>query len=190
MAHDESFRQQVSLLPNEKIIMKLQRRYPSIFTSILSFGATTLLIGLSSIFRYAAQYPDYVAVIMDFLYLIVIGIAAFFAFMALVGYFYVHGHIYILTNRRIILLKKFVTISLREFAYSEITDLIMNQGPIARLLNYGSITPLSPGVRSSYARPYPYMKRFSYIRVSLKDVREPSQIMNEIFRLMRLQRGF
>lgn len=185
MAPTESFPQQVSLLPDERAIMTLRRRYPSIFTSILSFAATTILIGLSSIFRYVAQYPDYVAIIMDFLYLIIIAIAAFFAVIALVGYFYVQGHLYILTNRRIILLRKFITISVRELAYSEITDIIVNQGPIARLLNYGSVTPLSPGVRSTYTLPYPYMKRFSYLRVSLKDVNQPSKIMNELFKLTR-----
>ncbi len=163
--------------------MKLQRRYPSIFTSILSFGAATISIGLSSFFRYVGQYPSYAVIVMDFLYLIIIAIAALFAFMALVGYFYVQGHLYVLTNRRIILLRKFVTISIREIAYSEITDIIVNQGPVARLLNYGSVTPLSPGVRSAYTLPYPYMKRFSYLRVSLRDVNQPSKVMSELFKL-------
>lgn len=185
MALPESFRREVSLFPNERIIMKLGRRYPSIFTSILSFGATASSIGLSSFIRYIGQYPDYAAIIMDLLYLIIIAIAAPFAFMALVGYFYVQGHLYVLTNRRIILLRKFVTISIREIAYSEITDIIVNQGPVARLLNYGSVTPLSPGVRSAYTLPYPYMKRFSYLRVSLRDVNQPSKVMSELFKLTR-----
>lgn len=185
MALPESFRREVSLFPNERIIMKLQRRYPSIFTSILSFGATAISIGLSSFFRYVGQYPDYAAIAMDFLYLITIAIAALFAFMALVGYFYVQGHLYILTNRRIILLRKFIAISVREIAYSEVTDIIVNQGPVARLLNYGSVTPLSPGVRSAYTLPYPYMKRFSHLRVSLKDVNQPSKVMSELFKLTR-----
>lgn len=185
MAPTESVPQQVSLLPDEKIIVMLPRRYPSIFTSILSFAAATIPIGLGSIFRYVAQYPNYAAIIMDFLYLIIIATAGFFAFMAIVGYFYVQGHLYILTNRRIILLRKFITISMREIAYPEVTDIIMNQGPIARLLNYGSVTPLSPGVRSPYTLPYPYMKRFSYLRVSLRDVNQPSKIMNELFELIR-----
>lgn len=188
MALPESFRREVSLFPNERIIMKLQRRYPSIFTSILSFAATTISIGLSSFFRYVGQYPDYAAIVFSqlyFLYLIIIAMAALFAFMALVGYFYVQGHLYVLTNRRIILLRKFVTISIREITYSEITDIIVNQGPVARLLNYGSVTPLSPGVRSAYTLPYPYMKRFSYLRVSLRDVNQPSKVMSELFKLTR-----
>jgi len=185
MVPTESVPQQVSLLADEKIIMMLRRRYPSIFTSILSLTGAAISLGLSSIFRYVAQYPNYAAIIMDFLYLIVIAIAGFFTLMAIVGYFYVQGHLYILTNMRIILLRKFITISMREIAYPEITDIIVNQGPIARLLNYGSVTPLSPGVRSAFTLPYPYMKRYSYLRVSLRDVNRPSKIMNELFKLIR-----
>jgi len=179
---------QVSLLRGEKIIKMLQRRYPSIFTSILSLVATALLAGWGSTIRYITQYPNYTEIIMSFIYLIIIAVAGFFAFMALVGYFYVQGHLYILTNRRIILFRKFITISVREIAYSEITDIIVNQGPIARILDYGSVTPLSPGVRGPYALPYPYMKRFSYARVELKDVSQPSMITNELFRLTRLHK--
>jgi hypothetical protein len=190
MTIEESIPSQVSLLQDEKIIMRLQRRYASIFTSILSFIATALLISLGSITRNLAQYAQSMeAFFWLFIYLIIIGFACFFALMALVGYFYVRGHLYILTNRRIILFRKFITISVREIAYSEITDIIMNQGPIARILNYGSITPLSPGVRGSYALPYPYMRRSSYSRVELKDVSKPSKVMNELFTLVRFHKS-
>ncbi|MEM2970827.1 MAG: PH domain-containing protein [Candidatus Bathyarchaeia archaeon] len=175
---------QVSLLQNEKIIMTLRRRYPSIFTSILSFIATALLLSFGSTIRYITQSP--IGTLSTILiYIIIIGFACTFGFMALVGYFYVQGHLYILTNHRIILYRKFITISVREIAYPEITDLIMNQGPIARTLNYGSIAPLSPGVRGFYAMPYPYTRRFAYARIELKDVDKPSKVMDELFRLVR-----
>lgn len=182
----ESVPPQVSLLPDEKIIMRLQRRYASIFTSILSLIATWFFIGVGSIIRSFTQYaqpPE--AYFWLFIYIIIIGFAFVFALMAVVGYFYVQGHLYILTSRRIILFRKFITISVREIPYSEITDIILNQGPIARILNYGSITPLSPGVRGAYALPYPYMRRAAYSRVELKDVNQPSKVMNELFNLVR-----
>jgi len=138
--------------------------------------------------RYVAQYPNYMESIMSFLYLIIVAVACFFVFTALVGYFYVQGHLYILTDRRIIIFRKFITISVREIAYSEITDIIMNQGPFARILNYGSVTPLSPGVRNPYALPYPFMRRFSYARVELKDVSQPSKIMGELFKLTHFRK--
>ncbi|PMB75061.1 MAG: hypothetical protein C0193_02255 [Candidatus Bathyarchaeota archaeon] len=190
MTVEEPVPPQVSLFPDEKIIMRLQRRYASIFTSILSLIATAILLSFGSLIRTFAQYtPPIEAFFWIFLSTIIIGFAFVFAVMALVGYFYVQGHLYILTNRRIILFRKFITISVREIAYSEITDIIMNQGPIARILNYGSITPLSPGVRGFYAMPYPYMRRSSYFRVELKDVSEPSKVMNELFTLVRFHKS-
>lgn len=190
MTVEEPIPPQVSLLQNEKIIMRLQRRYASIFTSVLSFITTGLLISLGYIIREFAQYAQSMeAYFWLFIYIIIIVFACFFALMALVGYFYVRGHLYILTNRRIILFRKFITISIREIAYSEITDIIMNQGPIARILNYGSITPLSPGIRGFYAVPYPYMRRSAYSRVELKDVNNPSKVMNELFTLVRFHKS-
>jgi hypothetical protein len=190
MNTEEPIPSQVSLLQNEKILITLRRRYPSIFTSILSFIATAFLLSFGSTIRYIAQQQSYIGTISTILiYIIIIGFACAFGFMALVGYFYVQGHRYILTNQRIILFRKFITISVREIAYSEITDIIMNQGPIARILNYGSIAPLSPGVRGVYAMPYPYAKRFSYARVELKDVDEPSKVMDELFKLVRAHRS-
>ncbi|MEM2995528.1 MAG: PH domain-containing protein [Candidatus Bathyarchaeia archaeon] len=176
---------QVSLLQNEKVIMPLRRRYTSILTSILSFIATAFLVSLSSTIRYITQQSRFGAISTIIIYIIIIGFVFAFGFMALVGYFYVQGHLYILTNRRIILYRKFITISVREIAYPEITDLIMNQGPIARILNYGSIAPLSPGVRGFYAMPYPYTRRFAYARVELKDVDKPLKVMDDLFRLIR-----
>ena len=177
---------EVSLLRDEKVIRTLRRRYASIFTSILSFMTTVVLAGSASAIRYVGEYsPSYLEILVNFVYLIVIAVATLFAFVASVGYFYVRGHLYILTDRRIILFRKFITISVRQLVYSEITDIIVNQGPVARLLNYGSVTPLSSGVRSAYTLPYPYMKRFSYLRVSLRDVNQPSKVMSELFKLTR-----
>jgi len=179
----------VSLLPNEKIIMTLRRRYPSIFSSILSLVSAGLLLGGSSTIRYIGQYAGSFENVVGLLYLVIIAVAVFFAIAALIGYFYVHGHLYILTDRRIIVSTKFITISVRDVAYSEITDIIVNQGPLGRILNYGSVVPLSPGVRGVYALPYPSMRRFSYAKVGLKDVSQPTRIMDELFGLTRLHRS-
>jgi len=179
----------VSLLQNEKIIMTLRRRYPSIFSSILSLVVAGFLLGGSSTIRYIAQYAGSLENVVVLLYVVIIVLAVFFVVAAVIGYFYVHGHLYILTDRRIILSTKFVTISVRDVAYSEITDIIVNQGPLGRILNYGSVVPLSPGVRGLYALPYPSMRRFSYAKVGLKDVSQPTRIMDELFGLTRLHRS-
>jgi len=189
MATRESLPSYVSLLRNEKVIMMLRRRYPSILTSIISLVATGFSVGVGSIVRYVAQYAGYFENVVTLLYLVIIAVAVFFAFAAVIGYFYVQGHLYILTDRRIILSRKFITISVRDVAYSKVTDIIVNQGPIGRILNYGSVTPLSPGVRGMYALPYPYMRRFSYARVGLKDVSQPTRIMGELFGLTRFHKS-
>ncbi len=189
MVSKESLPPYVSLLRNEKVIMMLRRRYPSIFTSIVSLVATGFLLGGSSTIRYTIQYAGTFENVVGVVYLVIIAVAVFFALAAAVGYFYVQGHLYILTDRRIILSRKFITISVRDVAYSEVTDIIVNQGPIGRILNYGSVTPLSPGVRGLYALPYPYMRRFSYARVGLKDVSQPTRIMDELFGLTRLRKS-
>lgn len=188
MSSERPIPSQVSLLQDEKVITTLRRRYASIFMSILSSVATAFLVGAWSTIRYIAQQGEYMKFLSLFLYVIIIGLICFFGFAALFGYFYVQGHLYIFTNRRIILFRKFITISVRDIPYSQITDLILNKGPIARVLNYGSITPLSPGVRGFYATPYPYMRRFSYARVELKDVDNPSKVMDDLFKLIRTHR--
>ncbi len=179
----------VSLLRNEKVIMMLRRRYPSIFSSILSLVAAGFLLGGSTTFRLLVQFGGGFEILTGLVSGVIIAVAVFFAIAALIGYFYVQGHLYILTDRRIILSTKFVTISVRDVAYSEITDIIVNQGPIGRILDYGSVVPLSPGVRGLYALPYPSMRRFSYAKVGLKDVSQPTRIMDELFGLTRLRRS-
>lgn len=187
MEASELTQRYLSLLQDERVLMTLQRRYPSIFSSILSTTGAMFLVYLWSVARYITQYSGFlVESLLTFLYAVVIAIACTFILMALVGYFYVKGHLYILTNRRIILIRKFITVSVRELTYNGITDIIMNQGPIARCLNYGSITPLSPGVRGLYTLPYPYLRRSSYARVELKDVSDPLSIMHEVFKLARI----
>jgi membrane protein YdbS with pleckstrin-like domain len=185
MDASEPLSRYVSPLQDEKVLMTLRRRYPSIFSSILSTTIAFFLIGGWSALSHIVQYLGHLKEVWTLLYAIVVVVACIFALMALLGYFYVKGHLYILTNRRIVLLRKFITISVRELAYSEITDLIVNQGPLARILNYGSVTPLSPGVRGVYAFPYPYARRYSYARVELKDVSNPFNVMHELFKLTR-----
>jgi len=189
MAVSEPLPPHVSLLRNEKIIMTLRRRYPSIFTSILSLVGAGFLLGGSSTIRYVAQYAGSFENVVGLLYVVIIAVAAFFTLAAVIGYFYVRGHLYILTDRRIILSTKFITVSVRDVAYSEVTDIIVNQGPIGRILNYGSVIPLSSGVRGLYALPYPSMRRFSYAKVGLKDVSQPTKIMNELFGLTRFRKS-
>ena len=57
---------------------------------------------------------------------------------------YRRGHEYILTNYRIITRLGFLGHKERDLLYSKITDVILEQGFLGRILNYGTIIPLTP----------------------------------------------
>jgi len=58
-----------------------------------------------------------------------------------------------MTNKRVLVFRKFTGITVREVAHREVTDIVVNQELVARLLNYGSVSPMSPGVRTPYTLP-------------------------------------
>jgi len=186
MTESKILPREVSLVSGESVVMTLKRRYPSIITSILASFATLMSWGVGSAISQISRVPDFGERATYYLYGIILFVVLGLAVVLSIGYFYVRGHLYVLTNRRIILYRKFVTISIREAAYKEITDIMVNQGPVARILNYGSITPLSPGVRMPYAAPLPFMRNPQAIfRVSLKDVSQPHRIAGELYKLIR-----
>lgn len=45
------------------------------------------------------------------------------AVVLLIGYFYVKGHPYVVTNKRILVLRKFIGITVREVAHREVIDI-------------------------------------------------------------------
>lgn len=61
----------------------------------------------------------------------------------ILAYLYVRGHEFIITNRRIIIVKRFIGAGRRDFLIEEISDVFVKQGPLARLLNYGEIIPVT-----------------------------------------------
>jgi len=186
MMESEPLPREVSLVSGENVVMTLKRRYPSIIVSFLAFFLTYVILVPWSTINQITGLPDSTQMMPYYLFGIV-----FFAIVVLtiafsVGYFYVRGHRYVFTNRRVILFRKFVTISIREVAYKEITDVMVNQGPIARVLNYGSVTPSSPGVRMGYTTPFPFARNpQALFRVSLRDVNQPHLVASQLYQLIR-----
>lgn len=185
MNQSQTIPSEISFLSDENIVMTLKRRYPSLITSFLASFISIVIAGSGSVIGQISRSPNVSNAIATYVYSIVVAIVLVSVVALLIGYFYVRGHLYVLTNRRIILFRKFVTISIREVGYKEITDIVVNQGPIARILNYGSVTPLSPGVRISYTLPYPYTKGFPLFRVSLRDVNQPCKTASQLYQLIR-----
>jgi hypothetical protein len=188
---ERSIPKQISLRPDETVTMVLTRRFPSIVTSLFTSFLAILVFFISNIVNVLSRGPFDQLQIGGELQVIVIAGAIIMgvvvlAIALLIGYFYVKGHLYVITNKRILVLRKFIGITVREVAHQEVTDIVVNQGPIARLLNYGSVTPMSPGVRTPYAHPYPFMRRgFAGPRVSLKDVSDPCKVASNLNGLIR-----
>lgn len=184
----KSIPKEISLRPDEKVTMMLKRRYPSIISSLFAGFAFFIWIIGSYVVRFISRYitlPEEAWVITG-LYIILIVGGSILAIVLSIGYFYVKGHLYVVTNKRLLVLRKFIGITVREVAYREVTDIVVNQGPLARLLNYGSVSPMSPGVRTPYALPYPFMRRgFVGPRVSLKDVSDPCKVASNLSGLIR-----
>jgi len=185
---EQSIPEQISLRPDEKVTMILKRRYPSIISSLFAGFAFFIWIIGSNVVRFISRYitlPEEAWVITGLCIILVLG-GGILAIVLLIGYFYVRGHLYVVTSKRILVLRKFIGITVREVAHREVTDIVVNQGPLARLLNYGSVSPMSPGVRTPYALPYPFMRRgFVGPRVSLKDVSDPCKVASNLSGLIR-----
>ena len=68
-------------------------------------------------------------------------------FIGVLGFFvidyYRRGFNYILTNLRLVISKRFITIEERTVRYSSIEDVSVQQGIIGRILNFGTVIPIT-----------------------------------------------
>ncbi|MFQ6087160.1 MAG: PH domain-containing protein [Candidatus Bathyarchaeia archaeon] len=182
---------EISLRPDETVTMVLTRRFPSILTSLVTSFLAILAFSIGNVVNVLYRGPfDQLQISSELQTMVIVGAiivgTVILAIVLLIGYFYVKGHLYVVTNKRILVLRKFIGITVREVAHQEVTDIVVNQGPIARLLDYGSVTPMSPGVRTPFALPYPFMRRgFAGPRVSLKDVSDPCKVASNLNGLIR-----
>ncbi|MBX5321232.1 MAG: PH domain-containing protein [Candidatus Bathyarchaeota archaeon] len=131
---------EVIIAPNERVLMVLERHYVS-YVTIATIGLIiiwfiTAGLSLAAPLEYGwVVFPIQVFVFL-FLPVLVYGL----------GYVYVKGHRYVITNERIIMFRKFIGILMRTVTHDKITDIIVNQGPIGRLVNYGRVSPITAGM--------------------------------------------
>ncbi len=158
---------EVTLAPDEKVLMVLERVYTS-FAVIVTIG----LIVLSIILVVAAPFLP-----MEIFYPLYL-----FCFICLpillygLGYFYAKGHRYIITNHRIIMFRKFIGIMIRSVTCDKITDIIVSQGPFGRIFNYGGIAPMTAGITMP----------FGLAILSLSGVRNPYEVRDGIAKVLAL----
>lgn len=160
---------EIVIAQNEKILMVLGRTYLS-FVTVATVGLLVIagaLIILNFVIPKENQWIMFPLALFFFVILppLLYGL----------GYIYVKGHRYIITNERIIMFRKFIGILLRTVTHDKITDLIVNQGPIGRIFNYGRVSPITAGM----------IMPMGAAIFSLSGVRNPYEVRDSIAKLVK-----
>lgn len=165
----ESLPKEVVIAPNEKVLMILGRHYVS-YVSIATIGIIVIWIMVTAL---SFTIPPELSWIV-----FPINIFSFLILPVLVyglGYIYVKGHRYIITNERIIMFRKFIGILMRTVTHDKITDIVVNQGPIGRLCNYGRVSPITAGM----------IMPMGAAIFSISGVQNPYEVRDAIARLVK-----
>jgi len=164
-----SLPKEVSIAPNEKILMVLGRSYIS-FATQATVGFLVLGGILATINFYIPSENRWIMFPLSVLFFLILP-PLFYG----LGYFYVMGHRYIITNERIIMFRKFIGILIRTVTHDKITDIIVNQGPIGRLCNYGRVSPITAGM----------IMPMGAAIFSISGVRNPYEVRDSITKLLK-----
>jgi hypothetical protein len=118
-----------SLLPQENILQTLKPVRPWAFLGsyVVSCLVLSLGLGLFLIFRSLWLLP-----------LVLIGILLLVA-----TYYYSGAFTYYLTNKRIVIYRKFITISTRQIQYDDLSDVVVDVGIIGRIVGFGNVIPVT-----------------------------------------------
>jgi uncharacterized membrane protein YdbT with pleckstrin-like domain len=160
---------EVSIAPNEKILMVLGRSYIS-YVTVATIGLFVLgIVTAITSFSIPSDY-EWIRLPLFAFYLLILPPLVYG-----LGYIYVKGHRYIITNERIIMFRKFIGILMRTVTHDKITDLIVNQGPIGRLCNYGRVSPITAGM----------IMPMGAAVFSISGVRNPYEVRDSIAKLVK-----
>ncbi|MHC1591952.1 MAG: PH domain-containing protein [Candidatus Helarchaeales archaeon] len=178
----------IELEEDEKIFYILHRSFLSFaFPYVAAILGITFSIVIGSIFylfEFITEFSYILLYYAPFLLPMVIGVFSLILSLIIgiglvIGYFYTRGHLYIVTNKRIILYITFISKNMREVKYSKITDTIFDQGPFGRIFNYSSIVLATPGMEGgSTARGL-----FTFF-LSLKGIKDGLDVRQKILELI------
>ncbi len=145
----EKYQDIIILEPEEKIIKTLKRTNTSYFIPRLFRGGVFLIIYF--VIRYAILNPFFnlyasYQIIMNW---IVIFWAIVFGIAMAIGSGYVRGHFYVITNKRIVMIRSYLTVLFREIEFKRITDLVLSQSFTGRLFHFGNLMPVTAGIEMS-----------------------------------------
>ncbi len=181
MQIDEDIPDIIDLEFDEKVIHILHRKFISFifpFLMILAIIVGSTLTGFLGIL-----FDPFILFYVLPVIIIVIGfiLGTVISVGLLLGYFYCRGHVYLITNKRIIYYMKFVSKNLRELRYPKISDTVFQQGPFGRLFNYSSITLTSPGMEGGFTARGGFTFLFS-----IKGIENGLTIREDIIKLIDL----
>ncbi len=160
---------EVSVASGEQVLMVLGRSYIS-FVSLATIGLAVLWVAVAVINFYLPGEHVWVLLPLNVFCFLVLPLLLYG-----LGYLYVKGHRYIITNERIVMFRKFVGILLRTVTHDKITDLIVNQGPIGRICNYGRVSPITAGM----------IMPMGAVMFSISGVLNPYQVRDSIAQLVK-----
>ncbi|MHA1519788.1 MAG: PH domain-containing protein [Promethearchaeota archaeon] len=131
---------------DEEVLQVLRRKTKSYYAPRLFRNTIFALIYM--VFRCIILYDEIGSspVFTAIMNWILILWGTFLAISMLVGKGFVHGHKYIITSKRIVLIRKFLGILFREIEYKRITDLVLQQSMWGRVFNFGNLMPVTAGI--------------------------------------------
>jgi len=116
-----------SPLPQEKVLKTLKPVRPWAFLGYYIGSSIVLLLGLILLI-----FSNW------FILLVLLGLLFLIA-----TYFYSGAFTYYLTNKRIVIYRKFITISTRQIQYDDISDVVVDVGIIGRIVGFGNVIPVT-----------------------------------------------
>jgi len=117
----------ISLLPKEKLL-KILKPQRLAFLGHFILSGIIFIIGL---------------ILLGYLWWLGI-LVTFFGIIGIIAViFYSQAFTYYLTNKRIVIYRKFITISSRQIQYDDISDVVVDQGIIGRIFGFGNVIPIT-----------------------------------------------
>lgn len=131
---------------NEEILEVLQRNRGSYYAPRLFRGGILLIVYFALRFGILFEEIQRSSIFTNIMTWFLILWGVYFVISLLLGNIFVKGHVYIITTKRIVLIRKFLGIMFREIEYKRITDLVLHQPFWGRIFNFGNLMPVTAGV--------------------------------------------
>ena len=143
---------EISLLDSEKVIFVRKRTYASaimnIFTLFLALATATMqIISSADMFEFLVTHYSIVVVVGIY---IIIGIIILSLIYMAIAVCYARGHIYVFTDFRVFIYRKFIWLSIRDSFYRSVTNVVKRVPFWGRSLHYEGLHIITPGTEMRF----------------------------------------